>query len=75
MREIADLGTKMMSSNLDTRDRKRRMSNIRRDALVRHVDGGQGTTCASRADGTEILVEWDDLSRTWESADDLRVLQ
>lgn len=42
--------------------------------VVRHVDGGHGTVCCTREWGTEVLVEWDDLSRTWEYARDLQVL-
>lgn len=39
---------------------------------VRHVDGGQGTVVLVHlSTQTRALVEWEDLSRTWEDFKDL----
>lgn len=40
--------------------------------VIMHVEGGEGTIVLVRDD--EILVEWGDLSRTWEERRYLRVL-
>ncbi len=38
---------------------------------VRHTDGGRGTIVIVRLEKAEALIEWEDLSRTWERFKDL----
>lgn len=64
-----------MSSALDTTLVRRRLTGMQPGWVVEHVDGGQGTVCRTRDFGGEVLVEWGDLSRTWEAARDLQALE